>query len=176
MSRSYLALVVGLVVLPACPLLDVEADVQDACVTYPGLQVAALPSVNATIEKSFTVGNLDSFKELASQGFDLSFVHGEAHATSGITDFTFVRKATMAVASGDPSSTLPTLDVFNCEACAPTGDTLEIGAATQADAAPYITTGSIIVTIDLTGTPPAVDWTMDVDVCMTGSGSYELNE
>jgi hypothetical protein len=32
----------------------------------------------------------------------------------------------------------------------------------------------VIVTVDLEGTPPATDWTADVDVCMTGNISYTV--
>jgi len=176
MLRTYLSLVAGLALLPGCPLLDVQADVQDVCVTYPGLQIPAQPPATTAIERSFTVDQLDSFKDLADQGFTLAFSHGVARATSGVSDFTFVQHADLAIASGDPSSTLPTLEIFDCDGCASADGTLDVAAAGSADATAYVASGSLVVTIDLAGTAPTVDWTMDVDVCMTGAGSYQVDE
>ena len=174
MSRT-LAVVAALLFLPACPLLDIEAQVQETCVTYPDIAVAALPPATTTISKSFDVSDLQSFKELTDEGLELSFVRGETRATSGITDFTFVQSAQMSVASGDPDSTLATVTVFECSggSCAETDNKLDVTSATNADAAPYIASGSLVVTVDLAGTPPATNWSMDVDICMTGSESYE---
>jgi len=175
-SLSFVVGVAGLMTLPACPLLDASADVQETCISYPGVQVPAMPASARMVDQSFTVGNLDSFKTLADQGFTLAFAKGTVTATSGISDFTFVTSAQLSVASGDPSSTLPTLDVFDCDGCTTSGSALTIDASSQTDAAPYVETGSLVVSVVLAGTPPAVAWSMDVDVCMTGQASYQLGD
>ncbi|HEX4454132.1 MAG TPA: hypothetical protein VH143_24885 [Kofleriaceae bacterium] len=170
----------GLALLPACPLLDLQADVQSACVSYSDVAVDPMPQVTGTIEKSFTVNDLDSLKQLADDGFQLSFASGDVTSATGISSFGFVKSADVAVASGDPNSTLPTLE-FSCSDCG--GDTTELdftpvttGSAATVDAKPYFDSGSLIVTIGLTGMPPSVAWSMDVDVCVTGTASYEVNE
>ncbi len=175
MDRTPLCLVAGVLLLPGCPLLDVQADVAETCVTYPGVKVDAQPPATLSVDKSFTIDHLDSFKALADQGFHLAFVRGEVRATSGVADFSFVDKAAVEVASGDPSSTLPTLEVFDCDHCATDSAKLDVTTTTQGDAAPYVETGSLVLTVDLAGQAPTVAWTMDVDVCMTGSASYQLN-
>ena len=57
MFRTYPSLAVALLVLPACPLLDVEADVQEACVTYENVSVDPMPQVAGTLENTFTVSD-----------------------------------------------------------------------------------------------------------------------
>jgi hypothetical protein len=185
MFRSHLMIgLLGLSLLPACPLLDLQADVQSACVRYSDVAVDPMPQVTATIEKSFTVSDLDSLKQLADDGFNLSFASGDVTTASGVSSFSFVKSATVDVASGDANSTLPTLE-FNCTDCG--SDTTELDfapvdggsgsiSAATIDAKPYFDSGSLIVTVGLTGMPPAVAWSMDVDVCVTGTASYEVNE
>jgi hypothetical protein len=172
---SYLFAVAGLTLLPACPLLDLQAEVAETCVTYPGIHVDAAPAATVSLEQSFTLDHLDSLQGLADQGFSIGFVRAQVRATSGISDLGFVARANIAIASGDPSSTLPTLEVFDCEACGAGGPTLDLDAATIADAAPYVATGSLVVTVDFTGQLPTTAWTMDVDVCTSGSASYTID-
>jgi hypothetical protein len=182
MIRSHVMIgLLGLVLLPACPLLDLQADVQSACVHYSDVAVDPMPQVTATIEKSFTVTDLDSLKQLADDGFKLSFASGDVASATGISSFGFVKSADVAVASGDPNSTLPTLE-FSCTDCG--GDATELdfapvtagSATTTVDAKPYFDSGSLIVSVDLTGMPPSIAWSMDVDVCVTGTASYQVNE
>ncbi len=185
MIRSHAMIgLLGLALLPACPLLDLQADVQSACVHYSDVAVDPMPQVTATIEKSFTVNDLDSLKQLADDGFKLSFASGDVASATGISSFGFVKSADVAVASGDPNSTLPTLE-FTCTDCG--GDATELdfapvtagsdsGSAAAVDAKPYFDSGSLVVTLDLTGMPPAIAWSMDVDVCVTGTASYQVDE
>ncbi len=175
MSRTYASLVVGLLLLPACPLLDVQADVQDACVTYQNVSIDPMPQVTGTLEKSFTVSDLSALKDLADDGFQLGFARGDVRAVSGVSDFGFVQAADVLITSGSADSTLSAFD-FGCTNCGSAASEVDFAPQGSADAQAYVETGSLIVTVELTGTPPAVSWTMDVDVCMTGTASYELNE
>lgn len=166
----------SLVLLPlllgGCPLIDVEADVPETCVTRTGVTVAANMPAGA---QSVTVDHLDGLADLAKQGFQLSLVRGELRATSGITDFSFVTRASISLASGNPDSTLPTLDAFACDGCNAAGAIVDIAPTSDGDVAPYLETGSLVLDIDLSGTAPTVDWTMDVEVCASGSASYRAN-
>jgi len=173
MSRAYASLVVALVVLPACPLLDVGADVQDACVTYQDVAVDAMPPVMGTLDKTFTVSDLGGLKTLADAGFDLTFVSGSVRPGSGITDFGFVETATITVTSTD--SSLAPID-FDCANCGSAAPELDIAPNGSGDAKPYIESGGLVVDLSMTGVPPSVAWTMDVDVCMSGHDAYQVNE
>jgi hypothetical protein len=175
MFRTYASLVVGLLVLPACPLLDVQADVQQACVTYQNVSIDPMPQVTGTLEKSFTVSDLSALKDLTDDGFQLGFASGDVRAISGVSDFSFIQAADVLITSGSADSTLPAFD-FACTNCGSAASQLDVAPQGSGDAQAYIETGSLIVTLELTGTPPAVGWTIDVDVCMTGTASYEVNE
>ena len=162
----------ALVMLPGCPLLDVDTEVAETCATYHDVQVAAVPIARSSLTQSFTLDQLQTLQQLASLDATLTFTHADVHATSGITDFSFVTDVSLAIASGDPSSTLPTATVFDCNNCGTADPTLDVASNTVIDAKDYVTSGSLIVTVDLAGQPPAIAWTMDVDVCMTGNVSY----
>ena len=112
-------------------------------------------------------------QELLELDADLAISRVELRATSGLTDLDFVSRAHVSIASGDPASTLPTLDAVSCDGdCLPDGTTLSIPAETQHDAVEYARSGSLVVDLDVEGTLPEVSWTMDVDVCLTGNIRY----
>lgn len=169
-----LFLLAGLVVLPACPLLEVQGEVQEVCLTYRGVTIPGIPVGQTSVSQSFTLDQLQGAKELADADATLTFTHAEVRATAGVSDFSFVQKAELSIASGDPDSTLPTLSIFDCEGCATTSTTLDVDNPSTTEVQDYIKTGSVVVTIDLQGNAPATDWTADVDVCMTGTISYTV--
>ena len=168
----YLAAVAGLALLPGCPLLEVEARVDETCATYHDIQVDGVPDGLPPPSQTFTFDDLHSINALASLDAVLTFARAEVRATSGISDFSFVRTADVEIASGDPSSTLPSLVVFRCEECATAESSLDLSPTVAADAKPYIDSGSLVVTVDFTGQAPPVAWSMEVDVCMGGTVSY----
>jgi hypothetical protein len=158
--------------LGACHLAEVDATVDETCATYHGLTVDAAPvGVQQAIaaHHEFEVTGLDAFGSLADEGFTLTVTRAQARAMSGITSFDFVQDAHVTVASSDPDSTLPTVDVLHCDSCGSESKKFDIQVATDVDAAAYVETGSIIVDLALSGHAPAVAWSMDVDVCMSGS-------
>jgi hypothetical protein len=167
--KSLLLAAVFATLLPACPLLDVQVDVPEVCVTYHDVHVDGMPAGETMIEKMFTVDHLDQAKQLADQGATVQFVRAEIRATSGITGFDFVHQAKLTIASADETSTLPAVEVYDCEDCATSGATLDVQATSQVDPNPYLASGSLLVTIDLAGQAPADAWTMDVDICMSGT-------
>jgi hypothetical protein len=169
-----LYLLASLLVLPACPLLDVQAQVEEVCMTYRGVTIPGVPVGQTTIDQSFTLDQLQGAKDLADADAELTFTHAEVRAVSGVSDFSFVQKADLSIASGDPNSTLPTVSVFTCEGCGTSASALDVDNAATIPVQDYIKTGSLVVTIALQGTPPANDWIADVDVCMSGNISYKV--
>ena len=173
-----LYLLASLLALPACPLLDVTAQVQEVCMTYSGVTIPGVPVGQTSIEQSFTLDQLQGAsafaRSAANADAQLTFTHAEIRAVSGVSGFSFVQKAELSIASGDPNSTLPTLSVFDCEGCGTSSPALDVDNATTVPVQDYIKTGSLVVTIALQGTPPENDWVADVDVCMSGNISYKV--
>jgi hypothetical protein len=168
-------LVAALSLLPGCPLLEIQGSVDEVCATYHDIQVQPVPASLPMLSQDFAIDNLGSIDKLASLDSTLQFTRAELHATAGIADFSFVHGASLTIASGDPSSTLPTIKVFDCADCGAAEATLDIATTAQIDAKAYVSTGSLIVGVDLTGAAPTVAWTMDLDVCMSGKVAYSYS-
>jgi len=179
-NKSALVFGFGLSLLSACPLLDVDVDVPEVCVTFRELAVEGGPVEGGpvepgpqTIHQSFAVDDLSQFHAITDLDAQVAFVRGELMARSGITDFGFVQAARIAIRSGDDGSTLPPLTLYQCDGdCAAAGGTLAMQPDVQHDALVYLEGDSLIVDVDLTGELPQQDWTMSVDVCFAASVHY----
>lgn len=157
--------------LAGCPLLEIEASIEEVCVTYRDVEIVGV--VGDHIQHSFTTGELGELQGLAEQDAEMSFTRVTLRAHGG--ELTTVSSARVAVASGDPESTLPTLPIVECDGdCLPDGNTLAIPAATQHSAVAYVATGSLVIDLELRGQLPAEAWTADVDVCMNGRFRYAV--
>ena len=174
-TKSALLLGIGLGMLPGCPLLDVQAEAPEVCLTYPNLDVPATTGLSS-FQKSFVFDDLSSIEDLAKLDGNLRFVRADIRATSGIDSFAFVDAAHVVVSSGDPASALPPLTIYDCDGdCAPAGNQLELPATLADNALEYLRTNSIVIDLDFHGEVPAVAWTMDVDVCMKASAGYTFS-
>ncbi len=169
--------IVPAVLSTGCPLLQVDTEVSEVCVTYHDVVIEGVPGQGdgpTELATSVTIDDLGQLTDLVDQDDDLAFVRAEIRATDG-TDLGFVDAANVSIASGDPDSVLPTLSVVACDGdCLPNGAVLEIPAAIQHSAVDYVRTGSLAIDLDIVGRAPATDWTADVDVCMTGHLTYKL--
>lgn len=168
--------IAGLAMLPGCPLLDVEADAGEVCLTYPNLHVPAAGG-ETSIQQSFAFDDLSSIHNITDKvDANVELVSASIRATSGISSFQFVQSAHLTVSSGDPTSSLPPLEIYNCDGdCAPDGDTLELPASKAEDVIAYLKGDSIKIDLAFHGDLPTVEWTMDVDVCMKAKGSYTVS-
>lgn len=165
----------GLALLPACPLLDVTADAQEVCLSYPNLKVPAAPAGLTDADQAFSFNDLSKIHDLTKLDANLELVRAEIHAVSGISDFSFIQAAHLSVSSGDANSTLPPVTMFNCDGdCDPNGATLEIPATEANNVVDYLRTDSIKVDVSFKGQLPNVDWMMNVDVCFKASASYKV--
>jgi hypothetical protein len=172
-SRSA-AVLLGFAALPGCPLLDVQADVPEVCLTYPNLQIQT-PAVGS-LTQSFVFDDLSAVHDVAKQDASLQFVRAEARVTSGIANLSFVRAVRVVVSSNDPGTTLPPLTMYDCDGdCSPDGNTLEIPSTVAHNAIDYLRSNSIKIDLEFDGEIPAASWTMDIDVCMKGSAGYTVS-
>jgi len=173
-AALFLALGTGLAVLPGCPLLDVEADVPEVCLTYPNLQIQT-PAIDSA-NKNFVFDDLSKVHDLLKQEASLEFVRAELRVTSGLDNLQFIEAVKVTVASNDPGTTLPPLTMYQCDGdCAPDGNRLELAAEQAANAVDYLRQDSIQVDLDFRGHIPAATWTMDIDVCMKGHAGYTVS-
>jgi hypothetical protein len=169
LAASLLALQAG------CPLVQVEAEVPEVCITYPDIEVdGSLASSN--VNESFTFDDLARLHDLADLDAGISFTRAEVRVTSGVDSLAFVEQFRATVASGDPDSTLPTLVLFDCDGnCATAGATLSVPAKLVEDALAYVKTDSIVLDVSFAGQIPQTKFKLDVDVCMKGHASYTVD-
>ena len=162
------AMCCAIAALPGCALFDLETDVGEVCVTYPDLAVDA-PAAATTFTESFAVDDLGAIKSIADLDASVHFVRARVRPTSMIDSLAFVQSAHVSVASGDPASTLPKLDVYACDGdCVVPDGGLELPAPSGSDALAYVKSGSLLVDLSVTGATPAQHFTVSVDVCMAG--------
>lgn len=164
---------IGLAMLPGCPLLDVQADAGEVCLTYPNLHVPA-GGGQTSAQLSFEFDDLSNIHDLTDKvDANVELTRAEIHATSGISDFSFIQKVDLTVSSGDATSSLPPLAIVNCDGdCAPDGATLELPASQAQNVIAYLKGNSIKIDLAFQGDIPTTEWTMDVDVCMKAKASY----
>lgn len=172
MNKRYL--LAALVLLPGCPLLEVNADVEEVCLTYTGVQVDGQPGV-ADLHKSVVFDDLGAVHELANNDADVRFVRAAVTARSGIPDFGFVHAAKVTIASGEPDALFPPLVLYQCNGdCAASASSLEMPADVQENAIDYMRGDSVLVDLVFTGELPGNAWSMDIDVCLNGHLSYQF--
>jgi hypothetical protein len=175
LPKSALVLGIGLVMLPGCPLLQVEADVPEVCLHYPNLQIQTPPGLTSA-KQSFVFDDLSAAHDLTELDANLEFVRAEIRATSGIENFQFIDAVHVVVSSGDPASTLPPMTMYDCDGnCAPEGNKLVVPAALAHDAIEYLKSNSIIIDLEFQGEIPAASWSMDIDVCMKARADYTVS-
>ena len=172
MRPSPLVLAVAALLLTGCPLLDVEVDVPEVCVTYADLPVEAADRDGAvTIHRSFAVDDLSLVHRLTDLDAELAFVGAALIARTGIAGFAFVDAARISISSG--GSELPPLVLYQCAGdCVPADGALDMTAASEHDALAYLRGDGLIIDLELTGRLPTVAWTMTVDVCFAGRAGY----
>jgi hypothetical protein len=162
----------ALLVLSGCPFLEVSAEIGEVCVTYNNVQIDGVDG--AVVQRSFTADDLGQLTTLVEQDAELSFVRAEIRAVGGAS-IGFVSAAKVAIASGNPDSTLPTLPIVECDGdCLPDGPSLAIPVDVQHSAVEYVKTGSLVIDLEMRGELPRDAWMADVDVCMTGRFRYAL--
>lgn len=155
-----------------CPLLDVEAELGEVCLTYRDVEVPGVAT--GDVARSFVFDDLAEVHQLLALDPELRFVRAEVRAVTGAESFA-VDRATITIGSADPDAALPALPVYACDGDCPSDDgTLVIPAAAQTSALAYVAADAIAVDVALAGTLPAQPWRMDVAVCVEGSVAYRV--
>jgi len=157
-----------------CTLVSIEASVEEACLTHQDLEVERLPDT-PMVATRIAFDDLGGLGDLADLADEVRFVRFGARGMAGVHDLGFIDAATVTIASGDPDSTLPSLVVYDCAGdCTPDGVTLSVPAQPDTDAIAFIRESSLVVDVELHGEMPTSKMTLAIDVCVTGTLSYEL--
>jgi len=159
--------------LSGCTLLQVDAEIPEACVTFLDQEVPGVPA-GQSYTKTFVA---DEF-ELPDGFIKLDAVITEARATlmltGGATDFTFLDRVTLEVK--DSAGALPPTMVVACEAgaCMSSSAMTEIRAQTPENLIDYARGGAPRFTVTMSGNLPTHAWYTDVEVCISGRASVKI--
>lgn len=170
---KYSALV-ALALLPTgCPLLDVQTDVQEACLTYKDVHVDAAADGETTFHQMFAFDDLGPIHDVLAidEGAEVHFVSAKMTATSGISDFSFIHSANLSLST----ESMPELDVYRCDGdCLGADSTLAIPTTVQDNALEYLKGDSVAVDMAFDGEMPTTAWTMNVEMCFSAKAGYSL--
>lgn len=163
--------------------LQVNAEIPEACLKYSDLEFTGVPlpeGTMGTLDQSFVHDELGELKDLFGDHpeAELKLLSVGFEAKKGIRDFTFLQAAAMSVQSGNPSSTLPSLEIMNVGAAAPTtvpfdSDQIEVPSETNESVAPYVQSGSLQFNVEVVGELPKESWAVDVEVCVAGKVQFK---
>lgn len=172
LPKSLLVLGTGLCLLPGCPLLDIQADVPEVCLSYPNLEITN-PIPQSSAKQTFTFDDLSKVHDVLQKNANVEFVRAEIVASAGIENLDFVQGVKVAVSATDGS--LPAMTMYSCDGdCVPDGNALEIPASLAGNAIEYLRKDSITIDLDFRGEIPVGTFTLDVNVCLKGSASFEV--
>lgn len=164
---------VACLALAGCTLAKLEAEVPELCVSRAGLEVASAGGQRATVRT--TIADLAALAEVLEPKDEVTLVRFTAAPASGVQSLAFIRQARVVVAAADPTSPLPELTVFSCDAECLTADGAFVAApATPASVTEYVLAPELAFELSLEGDLPAQPWSFDATVCLrvTAQRSY----
>lgn len=153
-------LVLPATLLGACTLMDVEVDVDEVRVTSAEVELKGVNGA-AAAKHRFTFTNLAALHELLDVGAELAFVGAELRATSGVDDLSFVEQLTVTIAAADATAGLAPITAYHCAGnCAAHARSLVMTQSRAVRATEYVSTGSLVLDLDVAGRIPGRPWTV----------------
>jgi hypothetical protein len=161
----------ALALLAGCPLVSLEAEIPDACLTYKNVEIPAVPpGIAFTHTKELAEFPLtDGFLSVDAV---VTRARAKLIATSGVSNFQFVDGLVVTIDSGE----MQPFDLIACEdgSCASSSKETIIAANTPVNLIDYMSSGPAAVTVQLTGDLPQVPWTADIEICLSGTARLSV--
>lgn len=170
MKRSpALLAMVFLLPLGGCPLLQVEAEVPNVCISRTDVTV---PGTLGQLETHVQVklSDIEALDEI-KQGDDLQFLSFSAHPQDGGKEFSGIQSAKVTLTGGG----LPALVLFECDGdCVAADGSLSLTLTSEDNIAEYLQADDAEAEIELHGTLPLRDFKVDVNACLSGEVTRSL--
>lgn len=158
-----------------CGLLYAEGDVPEACITeadasFPGFPVPGTYTVNRDF--NYDVGALDVLTD-DNVDAEAKLLSLTLTANSGLTDMGFIDQL-KGTAASPAGSGLPALTLINYTKPAgrAVGKTLSF-ASQPTNVIPYIADGKLRLSVEITGSIPQTDWSVDARGCLSVKGKFK---
>jgi len=158
--------------------VSVDAKVPDVSVTQKDLGFAAMPaeltgeySISAPFK--FAHDKLEFPDGLAT---DLRAVSVTLTANRGIEDFSFMQSLHVSIADGkNPTMEIASFDRYGKDGATSTATkSLVLRTLTTEDTLKMWQTQEVTFTVELGGSLPKTDWSLDVDAHFSGAFGYDL--
>lgn len=172
MTRSPALLTLALLLpLGGCPLLQLEAEVPEVCISRAGVTVpGSLAQLQTRVK--IALDDVDGLDQLKG-GDELRFLTFSARPQGGGDELTGIQAATVTLVASD--ATLPPMEIFACAGDCTTADgALALDASTDANIAAYLRAAGAAAEVELRGSLPVRDFAVDVSACLSGEVTRSL--
>jgi hypothetical protein len=167
-SPALLALAL-LLPLGGCPLLQIEAEVPEVCISRTDVDV---PGSLGQIETHVTVklADIEALDEIKA-GDELHFTSFSARPQGGGRELSGIQSAKVTLRGGGMSP----LVIFDCDGdCAAADGSISLTLSAEDNIAAYLQADDAAVEIELHGTLPLRDFKVDVNACLSAEVSRSL--
>ncbi|HRC58776.1 MAG: hypothetical protein IPI49_05780 [Myxococcales bacterium] len=152
--------------LCGCTLARVEAEIDEACVLRRGIAIDSGSVLRTTVVRT-TIADLATLGELLQDSDEVTFVRFEARAAVGPPNLAFLEAVQVTLASANPDSPLPQLEVLSCGGeCLTADGALVTRALTQDNVVAHLREPELALELRLTGDLPTQGWALDAQVCL----------
>ena len=155
--------------LGGCPLLQVEVEVPNVCISRTDV---AVPGTLGQLQTRVQVelSDIAALDEL-EPGDELQFISFSARPQGGGGELSGIESAKVPLAGGG----LPALVIFDCDGDCITADgSLSPTPASEDNVADYMRADDAAVEIELHGSLPPRDFKIDVSACLSGEATRSL--
>lgn len=163
--------------LSGCPFATVEAELGEMCVTFKDRTISGTPAGesyrHSVIAKPFEV-----FPKLLEVGMDIESARVSLTVKDGAADLSFLENIQVWVRGVEQGNELPPVSLIDCGdfTCASAQSEPQTSFATDVPGSlgDYLAAGAVQLDITLRGPLPEHDFTVDVEVCVSGGASLAL--
>ena len=172
-SAALAALSIGL--LSGCPVLSAEAEIGEMCVTFKDRTIkgtaAGQPFRHSVIAEPFEV-----FPALLQFDMEISHARATLILKQGAEDFSFLESISVYARGVEAGNELPPVALVNCPdyLCASDGGETSFDTDVPGTLGDYVAAGAMQLDITLRGPLPETDFTVDIEVCVSGLASVAL--
>ena len=168
------AALLALLPLGGCPLFSAGIDVPEMCVTLHDRKVQGV-APGQPLRRQIIADPLSELGPFLQLDGQIDHARVTLHAQD-VPDLMFLDDVTVTVRSKDPGSALAPLWLIQCAeyACASPSVEASAEAQTPSDTLDYLQGGTMQLDITMTGPLPETEWTVDVEICMSGNAQVAV--
>jgi hypothetical protein len=161
--------------LAGCPLLSAAVEIPEVCVTYHDRTITGR-SPGTAFRHSLLFDATASLSPFLQLGGEITSARATLRAHHEVVGLAFLEGIRVSLRGVEPGAARPPITLVRCAdyACATANHTTSLASDVQEDIMGYLGTGEVQLDVTLTGPLPEHDWTVDVEVCLSGHATVAL--